>query len=125
MITETVLPPSIASYFNKHLLSNTCAMGDNPERLLKIWKYIESSLFPKLKNMPERRRECELLKAKFLELYGRIETKEKDTKATKYNKAQGFFYHIELPNKSDRTIFEGLRYRRAKVFTTKRQNDDV
>lgn len=110
MQTLTSLTPEIRQRFDSMLLTQTSAnFGDNLKTILRMFRYIEKRLQKKTLRCPIQRDKFLILRSQFLEVYDKASTKEKDSEATKGNKAKRAFYYITLPNKSDRTIFDGIR----------------
>lgn len=106
---KTTLPPEIQQSFNSELLRTPCEFGDNLKRLMEIYIYIQMKLLKKAKYNPRWMEKCLKLQEEFIELYGRIQEKKKDTEGKAKNKTQEPFYYINGLDKGCQKIFDRLR----------------
>jgi hypothetical protein len=109
--TTCVIPPPIIEYFSHALLSMPAKLCDDSESLWRIYTYIKIKLMHKANYRPEWKAKCERLEQEFLKLYERAKTKEKNIKAETGYKTKEPFYRIDVSNRSNQNVFEGLRYK--------------
>lgn len=102
----------IQQYFDKGLLSTpTPKFKDDSEILIKVFNYIDAVLSKKTKNLATRDENYQKMKKEFLYLYDRATLKEADIKEKTGKEAKMPFYFITVPHKSDRDLFNRLRFK--------------
>lgn len=97
-------------FFDKDLLKNALKLNDDETDLWKIWECIQKKLWKKLEYSPGKKKKCEELKQRFMELYESIKTQKENGQTKTRNKTQMPFYHIEHPRHGDQEIFFRLKY---------------
>ena len=92
------------------MLTFPALLGDNCERLWKIYLYIMKKLHKKCYHDVNTIIRCNKLESEFLELYERAKAKEKVVKEEKRNKTQEPFYYIRCASRRNQRVFERLKF---------------
>lgn len=116
LMTEyrTVTPPVIKTYFDKDLLSIKIKLGDDLEKLHKIYHYIRAEA-KKYKRYPAEYQRWQKLEKEYLDLYERTKIKEEKQEAKAKNRTKELFYYVKMPDKRSEGLFFRLRFARKRT----------
>jgi hypothetical protein len=110
MITTTTFPPKLSMNFDSNLLSRpTPKFRDDSETILRMFLWLMKKMEKKCQNPNSRHDKFYQIQEEFLELYGRIEKKEKELETASEDFKKRSFYYFPSVNRNLRNVYEGLR----------------
>jgi len=113
----TSLPPQVAEFFDRVLLSRPCPkFMDDSETLWKIYLYIINKLARRCNYNEKTMKKFEQFCYEFLELYGRTKTKETEFKEENGKSFQGPFDYFTDIGRNNKEVFSTIRHR-AKSYS--------
>lgn len=106
MKTISCLPPEIKQIFNGSILSIPCPkLRQHGDDLLRFFKKIKTKLEKRTLRLKERNNRFQAYEKEFLELYGRIKTKEKELEEKTNHCTQVFGYRFPDIDRKGQEIF--------------------
>ncbi len=125
-ITNTSIPPEIIQHFNSILLSMPMPkMCDDCDTLWQIYQYIKICLQKKTSDNPNSDAKFLKLEREFLEKYEQAYQKEKKWKEQNKMENRTPFSYITISNPRNRAVFEGLRFKRRRIHSSKCRSNNA